>query len=99
MARYDVFDAADGSGLLLDVQTNLLDIFETRLVAPLILKRPGLHLIRRLHPEFEVAGKSYVMATHLLVAVPVAALGAPKANLADRHDDIVAALDMIVHGF
>lgn len=99
MARYDVYVAPDGSGLLLDVQTDLLDGFDTRLVAPLIKASAALQRIKRLHPVFEIGGESYVMATQLLVAAPQSVLGEAKANLADRHDEIIAALDMIIHGF
>lgn len=99
MARYDVFPNPDGPGFALDVQTDLLEGFDTRLVAPLVEKTPKLTLIPRLNPVFEIDGKPYVMATHLLLALPQSLLRNRKANFADRHDDIIAALDMIVHGF
>ena len=99
MARYDVFLDPQGTELFLDVQTDLLDGFETRLVAPLMPQSTAPRPINRLHPVFAIDGKDYVMATHLLVAVPEAALTKPVANLAAHHDEIIAALDMIIHGF
>ena len=99
MARYDAFPNPEGPGFVLDVQTDLLEGFDTRVVVPLVEKIPALTLLSRLHPIFDIDGKPYVMATHLLLALPQSVLRNRKANFAHRHDDIIAALDMIVHGF
>lgn len=99
MARYDAFPNPEGPGYVLDVQTDLLEGFDTRVVVPLVEKTPAITLIPRLHPVFDIDGKSYVMATHLLLALPQAILRNRKANFAGRHNDIIAALDMIFHGF
>lgn len=99
MARYDVYPNPEGGGFVLDVQTDLIDGFDTRVVVPLVKQTPRLLLIPRLNPVFEIDGAPYVMATHLLLALPQTILRNRRANLAARHDDIIAALDMIVHGF
>jgi len=99
VARHDVFKNPDGVGWLLDVQTDLLEGLNTRIVVPLLppdkAPKPG----RRLNPSFSVDGKEVLMVTQFLSAVPERSLGESVANLAARHDDIIAALDMIVHGF
>jgi toxin CcdB len=98
MARFDVYDT--DAGLFVDVQTNLIQGLNTRLVVPLLLEddAPPL-LLRKLHPVFPLAGRRYVMATQLMVAVPERALGRPIASLDEHNDRIVAALDMIFLGF
>jgi toxin CcdB len=40
-----------------------------------------------------------VMATHLMAAVPKSELVTPVANLTSRHDEIIAALDILFQGF
>lgn len=99
MARYDVYADPEGPGLLLDVQTDLLEGFDTRLVAPLLRQPSSVKPIKRLNPIFEIGVDTYVMAPQLLVAVPESILSEKKANLAHHHDEIIAALDMIFHGF
>jgi len=70
------------------VQADLLDRFQTRAVIPLIPATSTPPVLKRLHPIFELDGKKYVLATHLLSAVPLA-----------DHDQIVGALDMLFQGF
>ena len=39
-----------------------------------------------------------VMATQLIGGIPVRNLGEVVANLADRRDDIIGAIDMLITG-
>jgi toxin CcdB len=54
---------------------------------------------RKLHPIVEINGRKLVIATHLIGTVPAKGLGESRLNLSRHHDDIVAALDMLVQGF
>jgi len=99
MARYDVFKNPDGEGWLLDVQTDLLDGLSTRVVAPLLPLAAAPTPAKRLNPVFDVGGEKVVMTTQFLAAVPRTLLKKPHSNLAPHHDDIIAALDMVFHGF
>lgn len=99
MARYDVFKNADGAGWLLDVQTDILEGLNTRIVVPLLPPAQAPKPARRLNPVFALAGQDVVMVTQFLSSVPEAALKERVENFASRHDDIIAALDMVVHGF
>lgn len=99
MARYDVFAARSEGNYLLDVQSDLLDNFKTRVVVPLLPAATVPPPMRRLHPIFEVNGRKLVMATHLIATVPASELGESRLNLTKHHDDIVAALDMLFQGF
>jgi toxin CcdB len=99
MARFDLFANPDGDGFLLDVQANLLDGLNTRVVVPLlpILSAPAP--AGRLNPVIAIEAEPHVMVTQFMAAVPAAILRAPVANLA-RHDvEIGNALDMLFVGF
>ena len=97
MARFDVY-TGDGPGYLLDCQSDQLSHFATRFVVPL---QPAetIPVNRRLHPVFEVGGRSYVMVTQLASAVPLRVLGRKVADLEDQHTAIMNALDMLISGY
>ena len=97
MARFDLH-RTDG-GLVVDVQSDLLDPFSTRVVIPLVALAAAPQAPRRLNPVLDVAGSPLILATHLLAALPCAELGAPVGSLAPEHDRIGAALDMLFLGF
>jgi toxin CcdB len=99
MPRYDVFAGRIEGNYLLDVQSDLLDNFKTRLVVPLLPAATVPPPMRKLHPTFEINGRKLVMATHLIATVPASELGESRLNLTKHHDDIVAALDMLFQGF
>lgn len=99
MARYDVYAGRGQAGYLLDVQTDLIDHLKTRIVVPLLPAGSTPPAVRRLHPLFDIAGKSHVMATPLMASVPIEELGERRTTLSKYHDDIVAALDMLFQGF
>ncbi len=84
--------------LLLDVQADLLSDLATRVVVPLIPLADFGRPVARLHPTFMVSGAAHVMATHLIAAIPRAALGAEIASLADQRDQVVAAIDVVLSG-
>ena len=55
--------------------------------------------MKRLQPIFAFDGRSYVMATQLMAAVPVRSMGRPLGSLDERYDQIKAAIDMVFNGF
>ncbi len=95
--RYDIV-RLDG-GLVLDVQNDLLDGLNTRVVAPLLPTSDAPRPALRLNPVLKVGNEDVVMMTQFLAAVSVHALGNAIANLTDEHDGVVAALDMLFQGF
>lgn len=97
MARFDVF--ASDSGLLLDVQSDLLGVLSTRVVVPLIPLDQAPTPARRLNPVFEIDGAPNVMATQFLATVPTSILTQKHSSLAHMQDEITAALDMVFTGF
>jgi toxin CcdB len=99
MARFEVYRNPDSSGYLLDVQTNLLSHLNTRVVVPLLLPGEAPRPAQRLNPSFLVGDEDVVMVTQFLAAVPRSMLKAPVGTLADRHSEIVAAVDFLMQGF
>ena len=98
MARYDVHETPDGAGYLLDIQSDLLDVLNTRVVVPLIPEQDAPVPARRLNPVFTVNGARVVMMTQFLSAVPTAILHKPVGRLETRLDEITAAIDMLMEG-
>jgi toxin CcdB len=99
MARYDVYPSPEGTGYLLDIQTDLLQGFNTRVVAPLLPWDGAPRPAKLLNPVFEISDERHVLATQLLSAVPAAILRNSVGNLHDRSQEITRAIDMVVHGF
>ena len=99
MARYDVFPNPDGSGFLLDVQSDFLNHLNTRMVVPLMPLDKAPQIARRLNPVFEIKGERVMMATQYMASVPLLVLKNRIDNLSARFDEITSALDMIFHGF
>ena len=99
MSRFNVFKNPEGTGYLLDVQADLLDHLNTRVVVPLLPLNVAPVPARSLNPVFEVEGESVAMATQFLAAVPEHMLRAVVANLESRRHDITIALDMLFQGF
>ena len=99
MAKYDVYPNPNGAGYLLDVQTELLDNLNTRVVVPLLPINAAPVPARRLNPLFDVEGLQVVMATQFLASVPASILAKPVRNLTDAFAEITNALDMVFQGF
>jgi toxin CcdB len=104
MAQFDVFenpnsDSSERIPYLLDVQSNLLSQLASRVVVPLS-DSPDLkgRAAQRLHPLFSIRGRSVMMLTHQLAAVPASRIGNKVTNLSGTRDEIIAALDFLITG-
>jgi len=105
MARFDVYrnsgpHAADVP-YLLDVQSDLLQGLNTRVVVPLRRRDrfPSGRLPDRLMPVFEIEGISCFLETPKLAAVPLRLLKTPVISLADNWAAITGALDFLFQGY
>ncbi|MDP2737770.1 MAG: CcdB family protein [Pseudorhodobacter sp.] len=99
MSQYGLFKNPEGDGYLLDVQSDLLDDFNVRVVVPLLPQGTAPVAASRLNPVFSVDGEPHVMMTQYLAAVPENMLKARVGDLSQRFGTITAALDMLFHGF
>lgn len=104
MAQFDIYSnlnpaTSEALPYLLDVQSNLIDIVSTRVVAPLANVASIGAAADRLNPPFEVRGIQVVMVTEQIAGVPKTILGAVIGNLANERAAILAALDLLFTGF
>lgn len=99
MSRFDLYRTSIDDELLLDLQTDLLDIQTTRMVAPVLPQHKAATRIKFLHPIIDLDGEPYVLATHLMGAVPTIALNHFVANLSNQADDFTRALDLLFQGY
>ena len=98
MARFHVYVDSEGGGYLLDVQANLLDHLNTRVVVPLLPLDTAPKPAEVLNPTFEINGIRCLMATQFMAAVPRRLLSAEVLNLQDDAGTIINALDCLFEG-
>lgn len=99
MARFRVHRLRSEDQLVVDLQSDFLHDLPTRVVAPLQPIETVSWVIARLTPRFEVGGKTYVMATQRLAALPLSDIGPAIADLSNRADEITTATDFLFQGF
>jgi len=99
MARFDLYARPGGTGYLLDVQGDVLNQLNTRIVVPLLPEEEAPLPAKRLNPVFEIGSLPHVMVTQFMAAVPLSLVRNPVTNLSDHDAQIMAALDMILVGF
>ncbi|MFN3937042.1 MAG: CcdB family protein [Gemmobacter sp.] len=96
MAQFDLYRLRTGL-LVVDLQTDLIGIEASRIVAPLrgaghYAAFPGLT------PEVETDGARWIVRVQELAAVPATELGAPVGSLAGHRDALKRALDILIDG-
>lgn len=97
MACFDIHRT--GAGLVVDVQSDLIEALSTRAVVPLIPLDRAPKPARRLNPVFELPGTGpVVFVAQYIAALPRAELGHPAGSLAGEQDRVRAALDMLFLG-
>lgn len=99
MARFQVHRLRDERILLLDLQSDALEMLKTRVVAPLVPVEDMSWTIGQMNPRFEIAGATYVLAPQRMAAVSLLELGPVIADLSAQRDRIVAATDFLFQGF
>jgi toxin CcdB len=85
---------------LLNVQSDLLDVLQTRVVVPLAVPEVlSGKAAQRLNPTFEVEGRRVVMLTPELAGIPTRLLGSLVMSLEPERERIIAALDFLILGW
>ncbi|MEM7711880.1 MAG: CcdB family protein [Pseudomonadota bacterium] len=95
MGRHDVHRLSEGD-LVVDVQSDLVNGLGSRAVLPLLARADVPASIVRLHPEVMFDDTSYVVATHLISAVPSHVMGPILGSLAAHSDALTRALDTLI---
>jgi len=105
MARFDVYanpgSHANTTPYLLDVQSDLLDGLDSRMVIPLrsLEHFPQVRLSTCLTPVLTIEGQVYLLETPKMGAVPVRILKQAVTSLTSDQEQITAALDFLFQGY
>ena len=96
MAQFDVFRLKSGM-LVVDLQTDLIGIEASRIVAP--LREAGRYAeFPGLTPTVEIEGRAWIVRVQELAAIPGAELRDPVTSLASERDVLKRALDILIDG-
>jgi toxin CcdB len=95
MPQFDVFRLRDGN-LVLDCQSDTIDLYETRFVVPLIEAEPDMVTMTRLHPRFKIAGEDVFMVTQFATSVRASELRTRIGSLAHDRLKITTAIDVLI---
>ncbi|HKL44850.1 MAG TPA: CcdB family protein [Roseovarius sp.] len=96
MAQFDLYRLRGGQ-LVVDLQTDLIGIEASRIVAP--LRDAGQYTaFPGLTPSIEIDGATWIVRVQELAAVPGTELREPVGSLADHRDALKRALDILIDG-
>lgn len=96
MAQFDLYRLKGGQ-LVVDLQTDLIGIAASRIVAP--LREAGRYTaFPGLTPTVEVEGATWIVRVQELAAVPGAELRDRVGSLAEHRDFLKRALDILIDG-
>ena len=96
MGQFDLYRLKDGL-LVVDLQTDLIGIEASRIVAP--LRENGLFAaFPGLTPLVEFDSQSWIVRVQELAAVPAAELRHRVGSLATLRDPLKRALDILIDG-
>lgn len=90
--------SAEHAPYLVEVQSDLAPT-ELRVVVPLVNPSYFGPAARTLNPVVRVHGENYVLSPTEIGSLPRKHLGTAVADLRDARQEIMAALDFLLHGF
>ena len=102
MAQFDVYHntnlaTREQIPYLLDVQTDLIEVVQTRVVVPLEICG-SFTPAARLSPVFQIEGITVAMSTPELAGVHLRSLGGFVCSLSGKRQEIMGALDLLFSG-
>jgi toxin CcdB len=83
---------------LIVLQSDLLEVMETVVVAPLARAKTTMP-IKRLTPVVEIGGHQYLVLVHEMAAIPRQELRKRVESAASLREALTAALDLVFFGF
>ncbi len=105
MALFTVYEnlnkaTNDSIPYLVDVQNDILDDLNTRVVIPLCSALAfGKKPMSNLSPAFEIKGSSYILLTPQLAGIHISELGSRVCDLSEYRNQFINALDFLFTGF
>jgi len=104
MAQFTVYrnknsETRSAVPFLLDIQNDLLDDLETRVVIPLCpLSAMRGKPLRTLMPTVEIEGESFALLTPQIAGISRSELGASVIRIDQYRFEIIAAIDFLLTG-
>jgi toxin CcdB len=98
MARFSVHPLVARKGLVLSVQSDLLENLPSRMVIPLVPVAEAHKPFQKLNPVFELDGEKVVLYTEQLTAIDRNKLKPAIGSLQEHHQEIVQAIDFLMEG-
>lgn len=103
MAKYDVYQNPYGGSAvyLVDVQTELLDYLDTRVIVPLFeySKNGSDEEEPKLKPAVTLNGEKYIFSASDMTTVEKRVLKKPIGNIQESHYVVLNAIDFVFQGF
>jgi toxin CcdB len=97
MAQFDIHRLAGGV-LVVDLQTDLIGLDATRIVAP--LREDGIYArFPGLTPAADFEGRRWIVRLQEMAAVPASQLGVPVGSVRHLRDELKRGLDILIDGF
>lgn len=96
-AQYDLCRLPTG-GLVVILQSDLLDQLQTRVVAPLVPASSVGRVMTSLNPSVTLGEETYLVMPQLAATLSLAELGEKVGSLSMMHDAIVRAADALLSG-
>jgi toxin CcdB len=103
MKQFDVYTNTDSDTnhaypYFLDVQTELLDALNSRVVIPLTTALPDKGLPNNICPKVEINGEKYYLMAYQITTVARSFLKKHESSLLLNRTDIINSLDFLISG-
>jgi len=103
MKQFDLYtntdlDTKKAYPFFVDVQTDLLDMLNSRVVIPLVKARPDKDLPKNICPKFEIEGVHYFLLTHQITTVSRSFLKKKAGSLLLSRTEIINSIDFLISG-
>ncbi len=102
MSQFDVHRARGDqrryAPYLVVLQSDLVELMRTALIAPLRPLRSFGPVVKALHVSAEFGGETHILSPEEMAAVPREVLGERVGSLESRRHEIIAALDLLFTG-
>ena len=96
-AQFDLYRMR-GGGLVVVLQSDLLDQLQTRVVAPLVSANSVARVMRPLNPAVTLGDEAYLVMPQLAATLTLSEMGEKVGSLAMMHDAIVRSVDALLSG-
>lgn len=103
MKQFDLYENVDPDSratypYFVDVQTDLLDDLNSRVVIPIAVVQDAKSFPNNICPIVEIRNKKYALLTHQISTVSASFLAHKKGTLLLNRSEIISALDFLLTG-